>query len=55
MGNLASVLWQHGERAEAYALQQHVVDMQRRVNGDSDPATLAAAGVLEIMERDAGL
>jgi hypothetical protein len=32
-----------------------MVDMQRRVSGEADAATLAAAGVLEIMERDAGL
>jgi len=52
MSNLASILWQHGDRSEAYALQQHVVDLRRRVNGDADPATRAAAEVLEIMERD---
>jgi len=55
MSNLASILWQHGYWGEAYTLQHHVVDLRRRINGDSDPATLAAAGVLEIMERDAGL
>ena len=29
MSNLASILWQHGDRSEAYALQQHVVDLTR--------------------------
>ena len=43
MGNLAAVLWQQGDRDEAYALQQHVVGLQRRVRGDGDRATRAAA------------
>ena len=55
MGNLAAVLWQQGDRGEAYALQEHVVEMQRRARGDGDEATLAAAQVLETMERDTGL
>jgi hypothetical protein len=50
---LASILWQHGDWGEAHALQQHVVDLRRRVNGDTDPATRAAVEVLEIMERNA--
>jgi hypothetical protein len=54
MSNLASILWQQGDRSEAYALQQHVVDMRRRVNGEADQATCAAAEVLGVMERDAG-
>ena len=51
--NLASILWQHGDWGEAYALQQHVVDLRRRVNGDADQATRSAVEVLELMERDA--
>jgi hypothetical protein len=54
MGNLATVLWQQGDRDEAYALQQYVVDLQRRARGDGDPATCAAVEVLEMMERDPG-
>ena len=54
MGNLAAVLWQKGDRDEAYALQQHVVDLHRRVYGKSTQATCSAAQVLEMMERDAG-
>ena len=54
MGNLAAVLWQEGDRAEAYALQQQVVEMRSRSQGEDDPATRAAAAVLELMERDAG-
>jgi|GEM_PF-2017911 len=55
MGNLAAILWQQGDRGAAYALQQHVVETLRRVHGDGDQATGAAAQVLEMMERDAGL
>jgi eukaryotic-like serine/threonine-protein kinase len=54
MGNLASILWQQGDRGEAQALQQHVVEIHRRLRGDGDQATRAAAEVLEMMERDAG-
>jgi len=54
MSNLAAVLWQEGERAEAYALQQQVVEMRRRERGGDDEATRAAAAVLETMERDPG-
>ena len=44
MGNLAAILWQEGDRAEAYALQQQVVEMQRRLRGEDDPATRAGSG-----------
>jgi tetratricopeptide repeat protein len=54
MSNLAAILWQEGDREEAYALQQQVIEMQRSVRGDSDEATLAAMAVLETMERGAG-
>jgi hypothetical protein len=54
MSNLAAILWQRRDREEAYALQQHVVDIKRRVHGDPDQATRAAAEVLEMMERDRG-
>jgi len=54
MGNLAAILWQEGDRAEAYALQQHVVEMQRRTRGGDDQATRTTTAVLEIMERDSG-
>jgi hypothetical protein len=54
MSNLAAVLWQEGDRAEAYALQQQVVEMRSRLQGEDDPATRAAAAVLAMMERDAG-
>jgi hypothetical protein len=54
MSNLAAVLWQEGERAEAYALQQQVVEMRRRERGEDDEATRAAAAVIEMMERDPG-
>ena len=54
MGNLAAILWQQRDLGEAYALQQHVVETLRCVRGDGDQATLAAAQVLEMMERDAG-
>jgi hypothetical protein len=55
MSNLAAVLWQQGDRDEAYALQQHVVDLRCRERGDADPATRAALAVLEMMERDSAL
>ncbi len=54
MSNLAAILWQEGDRAEAYALQQQVVEMRSRLQGEDDPATRAAAAVLEMMERGAG-
>jgi len=54
MSNLAAILWQRRDREEAYALQQHVVDIKRRVHGDPDQATRAAAEVLGVMERDVG-
>jgi hypothetical protein len=54
MSNLAAVLWQEGDRAEAYALQQQVVEMRGREWGEDDEATRAAAAVLEMMERDPG-
>ena len=54
MSNLAAILWQEGDRAEAYALQQQVVEMHSRLQGEDDPATRAAAAVIEMMERDPG-
>jgi hypothetical protein len=54
MGNLAAILWQEGERAEAYALQQHVVELHCRVHGDGSEAAQAAIAVLQMMERDTG-
>ena len=54
MSNLASILWQRGDCGEAFALQQHVVDVRRRVSGEADQATRAAVEVLAIMERDEG-
>jgi len=55
MANLAAVLWQQGDRSEAYALQHHVVEMHRLMRGDGDQAAPAAAAVLEMMQRDTGL
>jgi hypothetical protein len=52
MGNLAAMLWQDGDRAEAYALQQQVVEFQARLHGENNDATRAAAAVLASMERD---
>jgi len=52
--HLAAILWQEGDRAEAYALQQQVLEMRSRLQGEDDPATRAAAVVLEMMERDDG-
>ncbi len=52
MGNLAAILWQYGERGEAYWLQRQLVETQRRARGDDDPATRAALAVLAAMERD---
>ena len=54
MGNLASVLWQMGERDEAYWLQQQVADTQRRLHGDNDRASRAALAALQAMQKDAG-
>ena len=54
MGNLAAVLWQIGEREEAYWLQQQVVETRRRVYGAGDPATRAAVAAFDIMQRDIG-
>jgi hypothetical protein len=54
MSNLAAILWQEGDRAEAYALQQQVLEMRSRLQGEDDPATRAAAVVLEMMERNDG-
>jgi hypothetical protein len=54
MGNLAAVLWQIGERDEAYWLQQHVVDTRRRVFGDDDPTTRAAIAAFEAIQRTSG-
>jgi len=51
MGNLAAVLWNDGERGEAYWLQHAIVETQRRVRGGDDPATRAAVAVLEAMQR----
>jgi hypothetical protein len=51
--NLAALLWQQGDQEEAYALQQYVVEVHRRVRGD-DASTLAAAEVLDTMERSTG-
>jgi hypothetical protein len=52
MGNLAAILWQDGERAEAYWLQHQIVETQHRARGGDDPLTRAAAAVLETMQRD---
>ena len=54
MSNLAAVLWQEGERAEAYALQQQVVEVRRRELGEDDAATRAAVAAIAMMERDPG-
>ena len=54
MGNLAAVLWQEGDTAGAYELQRQVVELHRRVHGDTDRATLVAAAIFETMERDIG-
>jgi hypothetical protein len=54
MSNLVAILWQEGDRAEAYALQQQVVEIQRGERGEDDEATRAAAAVIEMMERDPG-
>ena len=54
MGNLAAILWQEGDLAEAYELQRQVVELHRRIHGDTDQATLIAAAMLETMERDTG-
>ena len=54
MGNLAAILWQEGDQGEAYELQRQVVELNRRVHGDNDRATLIAAAMLETMERDTG-
>jgi len=54
MGNLAGVLWQAGDHAEAYELQRQVVELHRCVHGDDDRATVTALAVLEMMERDTG-
>ena len=45
MANLAAVLWQQGDQDEAYALQQHVVEVHRGIRSD-DEVTRAAAEVL---------
>jgi hypothetical protein len=52
IGNLAVILWQFSERAEAYWLQAQVVDTWRRAAGDADPATQAAIAVLNAMQQD---
>jgi hypothetical protein len=53
MGNLAALLWQEGERDEAYWLQHQVVETRRRIAGDDDPATRDAQAVLDAMMRGA--
>ena len=52
VGNLAAILWQFGERGEAYWLQAQLVEAQRRVRGEDDPATRAALAVLAAMQHD---
>jgi hypothetical protein len=52
IANLAAMLWQYGERGEAYWLQCQVVETRRRAQGEDDPATRAAMAVLEAMHRD---
>ena len=51
--NLAAVLWRQGDQEEAYALQQHVVELHRRAHGESE-LTQAAAEILAAMERGTG-
>ena len=36
MANLAALLWQQGDQEEAYALQQYVVELHRRMRGDDE-------------------
>jgi len=55
MGNLAALLWQGGEREEAFAVQEHVAGALRRTRGDADPAAQTARAVLDSMLREAGL
>ena len=52
LANLAALLWQHGDRSEAYWLQQQVVESRRQAFGEKDAGTRAAIAVLEAMHRD---
>lgn len=53
MGNLAALLWQEGEHAEAHALQLELVETCRRSCGADGEKTRAAFAVLAAMERGA--
>jgi len=52
LANLAALLWQHGDRSEAYWLQQQVVESRRQAFGEEDAGTRVAIAVLEAMHRD---
>ena len=52
IGNLAAILWQFGERGEAYWLQAQLVETQRRLRGEDDPSTRTALAVLAAMQHD---
>jgi hypothetical protein len=54
MGNLAGLLWQEGERDEAFSLQEQVAEALRRTRGADDPAARNAQAALDSMLREAG-
>jgi hypothetical protein len=53
VGNLAALLWQSGEREEAYALQDEVAASLSRSRPADDPAVQRAQAVLDLMLREA--
>jgi Tetratricopeptide repeat len=52
MANLAALLWQCGERDDAFVLQERVFDALHRTRGTDDPATRDARAVLDSMLRE---
>jgi hypothetical protein len=52
-GNLAALLWQRGEYAEAHALQLHLVEARCRRDGADSEKARSARAVLAMMERAA--
>jgi Flp pilus assembly protein TadD len=54
MGNLAITYWAQGRTAEAAALQEEVLEKQKRLLGEEHPDTLKSMGNLAITYRAQG-
>lgn len=55
MGSLAALMWQQGEREDAFGLAEHVAERLCRTRGADDPAARNAKAVRDAMLGDSGV